>query len=185
MVVPKVIAAGLVTLVMTGDPTVTSPVKRPLVITGSTGPRIALATAPFPLSQASLIIILGGVIYPPPGVTISIPKRVVAAVIIAFPFAPLPPPPENSIVGGPHSLGPTLQSPSEEPNLVKVSAKSKLKLKVSRSISCPAASAAALNASLAALALDTSSFILKVTGGSAPLTEFHSFTSVHLGSSSH
>ena len=47
--------------------------------------------------------------YPPPGVIISTPNKVVIELTITFPVAPLPPPPINSTVGGPQKTGPTLQ----------------------------------------------------------------------------
>ena len=115
IIVPVNMTAGVLTLVITGEPAVTSPVKIPPP-TGSTGPRTAVATAPLPLSQASLIIILGTEVYPPPGAMISIPKTVPTALIIAFALDPLPPPPANSTVGGTLSLGTTLQPQTEVPN---------------------------------------------------------------------
>ena len=118
----------------------------PLVSVETTGPRTALATAPLPLLQASLITILGGEVYPLPADIISTPINDVAALIIALPLAPLPPPPINSTVGGPQSLGPTFHPPADTPNLAKVSEKSILR---------PVIFPAALNASLAALALLT------------------------------
>ena len=53
--------------------------------------------------------------YPLPGNIISTPKRVPAAPMIALPAAPDPPPPKNSIVGGPHLKGPTLQFDTASP----------------------------------------------------------------------
>ena len=65
--------------------------------------------APPPLPQESLKFMKGISVYPLPGNIISTPNKVPAAPIIALPAAPDPPPPKNSIVGGPHLNGPTLQ----------------------------------------------------------------------------
>ena len=87
---------------VTPSPTVPSPV--PL-----TGPITALPTAPVPFPQASTNLTIGAELYPKPLDKISTPKIEPAALIMAFPDAPEPPPPKNSTTGGPQKTGPTLQ----------------------------------------------------------------------------
>ena len=82
----------------------------------SRGPTSAFATAPAPDPQASLMVIVGGLLYPLPGFVISIPKIAPAAFTTGLPAAPDPPPPEKLIDGGPHGTGRTGQSPRGPPS---------------------------------------------------------------------
>ena len=90
-------------------------------------PISAVATAPLPIPQLSIIETNGASVYPDPGAIISIPRISPVALTIAFPFAPDPPPPQKLIVGGPQESAP---NPQPSNTLSRAEFTSKLKSKI-------------------------------------------------------
>ena len=123
------------------------------------------------------MFIKGALLYPNPVETISIPKISPAALTIALPVAPLPPPPpQKLILGGPQRIGPTLQA-SFAPTIIELMSRLKLKLL----------------GSTIEVAEDISDFaalvILPISnerpGAGAPSSGLHSVTSAHSALASH
>ena len=84
---------------------------------GKDGLKIPISLAPLPDPQGSDKYTFGGDLYPTPGLIKSTPIIDPAALIIGLAKAPIPPPPETEIDGGPQATGAVLHEPPPPPLL--------------------------------------------------------------------